>query len=84
MSADASAADAFASAKFVGRAKIAGAEVARPCRLASMSWPVATAWSEVPSPRLLADVPVSVTNTEPAPLTHRSGEAGTDRRRAGR
>jgi hypothetical protein len=74
VSSDADAADAFASAKFVGRAKIAGAEVRRPCRLASMAWPVADAWSEVPWPRLLADVPVSVTGAEPAPLTISSGK----------
>jgi len=52
VSADASAAESFASAKFVGRAKIAGAEVVRPGRLASMAWPVADAWSEVHSQRL--------------------------------
>ena len=74
VSADASAAESFASAKFVGRAKIAGAEVVRPGRLASMAWPVADAWSEVPSPRLSADVPVSVTSTEPAPLTITPGK----------
>ena len=75
VSADADAAEAFASAKFVGRAKIAGAEATRPCRLASMAWPVADAWSEVPWPRLLADVPVSVTGAEPAPLTITPGKS---------
>ena len=57
------------SASFSGKATIDGKEVTRPCRLASMAWPVPNAWSEVPSPRLLADVPVSVSGSEFAPLT---------------
>jgi hypothetical protein len=57
------------SASFIGRATIDGKEVTRPCRLASMAWPVPNAWSEIPSPRLLADVPVSVSGSEFAPIT---------------
>lgn len=60
---------AFASAKFFGRAKLAEAEVVRPCRLATMAWPVPDAWGEIPYPRLMADVPVSVGGMELAPLT---------------
>jgi hypothetical protein len=59
----------LAAARFSGRAKIDGATVSRPCRLASMAWPVADAWADVPSPRLLADVPVSVSGFELAPIT---------------
>lgn len=58
-----------ASVRFVGRADINGEAVTRPCRLASMAWPVKDAWSEIPSPRLLVDVPVSVGNAEVAPIT---------------
>ena len=57
------------SASFFGRAMIDGTEVTRPCRLASMVWPVPDAWSEIPDPRLLADVPVSVSGSEFAPIT---------------
>lgn len=57
------------NAKFVGRAEVNGQTIDRPCRLASMAWPVPDAWQEIPSPRLLADVPVAVTNAEQAPLT---------------
>lgn len=60
---------ALANASFFGRAQINGAEVTRPCRLASMSWPVPDAWGEIPSPRLLADVPVSVSGFDFAPIT---------------
>ena len=69
VSADADAADAFATARFEGRGVVAGKETVRPCRLASMAWPVTDAWGEVPSPRLLADVPVSVTRAESAALS---------------
>ncbi|MBL8827499.1 MAG: serine protease [Planctomycetaceae bacterium] len=59
----------IASAKLVGRATINGATVERPCRLASMAWPVVDSSAEIPYPRLLADVPVSVSGYEFAPLT---------------
>ena len=59
----------LASASFIGKATIGGKEVTRPCRLASMAWPVPNAWSEIPSPRLLADVPISVSGSEFSPLT---------------
>jgi hypothetical protein len=56
------------SVTLTGCARIDGATVTRPGRLASMAWPVRDAWQEIPSPRLLADVPVSVSG-EAAPLT---------------
>lgn len=60
---------AIASAKFTGHATIDGVAVSRPCRLASMSFPIPDAWNEIPSPRLMADVPVSVSGFELAPIT---------------
>jgi hypothetical protein len=62
------------SATFFGRAVIGEETVTRPVRLASMSWPVANAWSEIPSPRLLTDVPVSVCGSELAPITIATAE----------
>lgn len=59
----------YANATFVGRSTIAGQAVTRPCRLASFAWPIPDSWSEIPSPRLLADVPVSVSGLDRAPLT---------------
>jgi hypothetical protein len=67
---------AFANAKIVGRAQIQGAAVARPCRLASMSWPIPDAWNESPNPRVRADVPVSVSGAELAPLTLAASASG--------
>lgn len=59
----------FSSAEFYGQATIDGKRESRRVHLASMAWPVTNAWSEIPSPRLLADVPVSVGGTELAPIT---------------
>jgi len=72
VSADEIAPAGQASVRFFGRADINGEVVTRPCRLASMAWPVKDAWSEIPSPRLLIDVPVSVGNAEVAPITIQS------------
>ncbi len=69
ISAEANATRGLTSAAFFGRATIDGKVVTRPCRMASMQWPVKDGWGEVPSPRLLADVPVSVSNSELAPIT---------------
>jgi len=74
ITADQNAPRGLTSASFVGKATIDGKEVTRPCRLASMAWPVPNAWSEIPSPRLLADVPVSVSGSEFAPITIASTE----------
>lgn len=56
-------------AQFVGRAQLGGVTVTHPCRLASMAWPIVDCHSEIPSPRLLADIPVSVSGFELAPVT---------------
>jgi hypothetical protein len=69
ITAEENAAPAFSIAKIVGRAQISGTTVARPCRLASVLWPVAYAPDELPESRLLADVPVSVTDFEKAPAS---------------
>ncbi len=59
----------WAAARLLGCAQIDGSPVSRPCRLASMIWPVRDSEQETPSPRLLADVPVSVGGSESAPLS---------------
>jgi hypothetical protein len=69
VTADDNAPRSFALAKFYGRAEVGGTVVDRPCRLASMAWPIPNHWSEIPHPRLLADVPVSVSGSDYAPIT---------------
>lgn len=56
-------------ANFFGTAQIDGETVKRRGRWASMAWPVPNAWSEIPAPRLLAQIPVSVNGSELAPVT---------------
>jgi hypothetical protein len=68
VTARADAPSGYANASFVGRAVIAGKPAMRPCRLASVAWPIPDSWGEIPSPRLLADVSVSVCDGEAAPL----------------
>ena len=69
VTADETAKPAFSIAKIIGRAKISGSSVTRTCRLASMVWPVEYAPSDFPKSRLMADVPVSVTDSEMAPVS---------------
>lgn len=59
----------YTTAQFIGSATINGARVTHPGRMASMAWPIPDAWHEIPSPRLLMDIPVSVSGYEFAPLT---------------
>lgn len=74
LTADENAPRGFSLAKITGKAIINGKEVQRPVRLASMQWPVKDAKGEIPAPRLLADIPVSVTDSEQAPLTIATAE----------
>ena len=69
ISASESATPAFSIAKMLGRATVNGSAVTRPCRLASVLWPVDYAPTELPKSRLMADVPVSVTDFEKAPAS---------------
>jgi hypothetical protein len=69
VSADETAKRGMSLAKMIGSATIDGKAVTRPCRLASMEWPVKDAKQEIPEPRLVANVPVSVTTSEKAPLS---------------
>lgn len=69
VSADEKAPRSLSFAKLFGRAQVNGATMERPVHLASQAWPVRDASGEIPQPRLMADVPVSVTDAEPAPIS---------------
>jgi len=77
-----SAPQAVVPIRFVGRAEIAGHGVVaghgveRPCPIASMAWPVRDASQEIPLPRLVADVVLSVGGDEAAPLSLRGPPGG--------
>ncbi len=64
----------FSLATISGKATVNGAVVTRPVRVASMEWSVKDAKGEIPAPRLMADVPVSVSDSEQAPLTLATAE----------
>lgn len=64
----------FSLAKLSGKAVIDGREVTRPVRMASMEWPVKDAKGEIPAPRLMADIPVSVTDSEKSPVSIATAE----------
>ena len=64
----------LAIARIYGRGKVDGVESKRDCQTASMSWPVKDHSQEVPAPRLIADVPVSVGGAELIPLTITAAE----------
>ncbi len=74
ITADENAKQAVSLAKMYGKATIDGKEVTRPCRLATMAWPVKDAKQEIPNPRLVANIPVSVTESEKAPLSVAANE----------
>lgn len=69
VSASQNAPRAIGSGTFIGRASINGEAVSRQCHLASFAWPIPDSWGEIPSPRLMGDIPVSVSGREFAPLT---------------
>ena len=56
-------------ASLFGRASIDGQDVVRHCSWASMKWPVTNAKSEIPDPRLVDQIPVSVGGIEQAGLS---------------
>lgn len=74
LTAAADAKSGFSLATITGKAMVNGTAVTRPVRLASMEWPVKDAKGEIPSPRLMADIPVSVSDSEQAPLTIAAAE----------
>jgi len=67
----------LAIAKLVGRAQMNGQTVIRPCSVASMAWPAKDAMQEIPAPRLMADMPVSVGGSEAAPVSITASENKT-------
>jgi hypothetical protein len=75
ITADETATPALSIAKIVGRSRIGGAEVTRPCRLASVVWAIDYAPNDFPRSRLTADVPVSVTDFEKATASIAAAEA---------
>jgi len=58
-----------ADATLTATAIVSDRMVTQPVHLAQMAWPIVDSWGEIPSPRLLEGMPVSVTTSETAPIT---------------
>lgn len=69
LTADQNAPRSLAWPSFTGTADINGTTVRHPCRLAAMAWPIVDSWGEIPSPRLIDGLPVSVSGSEFAPVS---------------
>ena len=54
---------------FHGKSSVEGVDVTRPVHMAQMAWPIVDAWGEIPSPRLMDDILLSVSNSEVAPIS---------------
>ena len=63
------AAPCLANLDFTGTGTIGEQPVSRPVQMAQMAWPVPDSWGEIPSPRLVHGMPLSVSNFELAPLS---------------
>jgi hypothetical protein len=83
LTADEKAPRGFSLAKISGMAVIGGKEIVRPVCVASMEWPVKDAKGEIPAPRLMADIPVSVTDSEQSPLSITLAESKVFEAKAG-
>ena len=69
ITANENAPQAMANVLFFGKSTVSGAEVKRTVQMAAMAWPVVDSWSEIPSPRLVMGLPISVTRAEFAPIS---------------
>ncbi|MCE2801794.1 MAG: serine protease [Planctomycetaceae bacterium] len=74
LSATQDAPQGLANATVTASAKIGEQTVTHPMQMAQMVWPIPDAWGEIPSPRLVSGIPVSVTTSELAPITIASTE----------
>jgi hypothetical protein len=61
--------EGLSNATITATAQIGDQVVAHPMQMAQMVWPIPDAWSEIPNPRLVSGIPVSVTTSELAPIT---------------
>ena len=62
------------NATLTATAVVADQMVTQPVHLAQMAWPIVDSWGEIPSPRLVDGMPVSVTTSETAPITLATSE----------
>ncbi len=69
VTADQNAPPSWANVSFYGKSTLNESDAIRPVHIAVHAWPIADSWSEIPHPRLVTGLPVSVTSSEVAPIT---------------
>ena len=69
VTADDQAPKALANVSFYGKSQVNEVEVRRPVQMAAMAWPIVDSWGEIPSPRLVTGLPISVSGAEFAPIS---------------
>ncbi len=69
VTADENAPQSLANVLFSGKSRVNGVEVKRTVQMAAMAWPIVDSWGEIPSPRLVNGLPISVTRDEFAPIS---------------
>ncbi|MDA1232845.1 MAG: serine protease, partial [Planctomycetota bacterium] len=74
ISADQNAPAALASVSFYGKSTFNENVEQRPVHMAAMAWPIVDSWGEIPYPRLVTGLQVSVTQSEFAPITIAASE----------
>lgn len=77
ISADQNAPRTCGEVTFSGKSLVDGVETQRPVHMATHAWPIVDSWGEIPSPRLVTGLPVSVTDSEFAPVTIAATEKKT-------
>ncbi|MFN9718150.1 MAG: serine protease [Planctomycetota bacterium] len=77
ITADQNAPRALSEVSFYGRSMLDGAEVRRPVHMAAHAWPIVDSWGEIPQPRLITGLPISVSGSEFAPLSMAAAEKKT-------
>ncbi len=69
LTADEQAPKSLVNAQFYGKSQVGGVEIRRPVQMAAMAWPIVDSWGEIPTPRLVSGLPISITGAEFAPLS---------------
>ena len=74
ITADQNAPPSLANVTFYGKATLDEKTETRAVHMAAVAWPIVDSWGEIPSPRLVTGMPVSVTQSEFAPISIAAAE----------
>jgi hypothetical protein len=69
LTADQSAPRSLANVRFSATSQLNGTTISRPVHMAAHAWPIVDSWGEIPYPRLVTGLPISVCGSEFAPIS---------------